>query len=216
MGVTLACVFAQRDGYSHWYKRLLYFTQQSNIWIGIVCFLMAILSIMELVNKKSLIKRYMYVLKFIFAVSITITGVIFCGLLAPFADYDVWHFSSVLTHVVVPVLAIIDYFVNYKQTPLKRSHIFLSLIPPSLYFIFAMTLSAFKVDFGRGDTFPYFFINFYSEVGLFGFTNEGELPQLGTAYWVMAILALILNLGYLYYRVHPTTIRAIKEKKQRD
>ena len=77
----------------------------------------------------------MYVCKYIFTVSITITGLIFCGLLAPFADYNVWVFSSVLTHVVVPVLSIADFFVDDYKIDFKRFHIFLTLIPPFAWFV---------------------------------------------------------------------------------
>lgn len=214
-GVALACIFATRDGYSHWYKRLLYFTQLSNIWIGAICLLIGIISIVQIAKKQRLIRNYMYVLKFIFTVSITITGIVFCGLLAPFADFKVWTFSSVLTHVVVPVLAITDYFVNDEQMPLKRYHIFLSIIPPFLYLIFAMLLSALRVDFGRGDTFAYFFMDFYSDVGFFGFKNDGALPEIGNFYWIAVISLLIFGLSWLYYALHSSTRRLRKNKKSK-
>ncbi len=201
LGIILACVFATRDGYSHWSKRLLYFTQQSNIWICLICIAFAVLSILEIRKKRPYINGLAYALKFVFTVSITITGIIFCALLAPFAEnYNAWSFSSILTHVVVPLLSIVDFFLIDVNLPTKRSYVFYSVIPPLFYFVFSSILSILQVDFGRGDTFPYFFMDLNSEVGLFGFKN-GELPQLGTFYWIITILLLILGLSWSYYGI---------------
>ena len=40
-GVLLACIYAKRDGYSAWPRRMLYFTQQSNLWIAAASFAFA-------------------------------------------------------------------------------------------------------------------------------------------------------------------------------
>lgn len=215
LGVLLNCIFATRDGYSHWHKRLLYFTNQSNIWIALVCLTVAILSIVSIFKKDLVIKNWIYILKYIFTVSITITGLIFCGLLAPFAgDYNAWTLSSILVHVVVPVLSIVDYFINDDHIMLKKWHIALPTIPPLIYFIFSLTLSALRVDFGRGDNYPYFFMNFYSEVGLFGFSNSGPTPEMGSFYWVVLILGLIIGLSFLYYRLNPSISKAKSLEKK--
>lgn len=210
LAVILACLFAVRDGYSHWSKRLLYFTQQSNIWIGVTSLVLAILYLIEKNKNKILIKEYMYTFKYIFTVSITITGIIFCTLLAPFADFDIWTSSSILTHIVVPVLSIIDFFIDDKEIVYKKKHIFLSLIPPLIYFVFAEILCILKVDFGRGDPYPYFFMDFYAEAGLFGYINSSP-PQLGTMYWIIIIMILIISLGYLYYSLHSYTRKNRKQ-----
>lgn len=193
VGILLACILARRDGYSHWYKRLYYFTQLSNIWIGVTSLVFAIMT----VRNKPL--KTVGLFKYVFTVSITVTGIIFCVLLAPFADFNIWTFSSVLTHIVVPVLSVFDYFTNEDIVVEKPGRAFLTLIPPAIYFVFAGTLSLLGVDFGRGDTFPYFFMDFKSEVGLFGYNFEG-LPQLGTAYWIVFFLFFIYGLGLLYYK----------------
>ena len=203
LGVLLACIFARRDGYSSWDKRLLYFTQQSNIWIGVTGLLVALSSFAKLRGKPVPFENALGLAKYVFTVAITITGLIFCALLAPFAEYNVWSFSSVLTHVAVPVLSIVDFCCFYKsgrETELERKHVFLPLLPPLFYFVFAGALCLAKVDFGRGDAFPYFFMDFYSEAGFFGFINSSP-PQLGTAYWLVFMLLLVLGFSYLYYRI---------------
>ena len=201
VGVTLAFVYAKDDGFSSAGQRLLYFTNLSNIWIGITCLVISILSIIEIKLKKSLLKNYIYTLKFIFTVSITITGLIFCVLLAPFADFNVWTLSSILTHVVVPVTSIASYFIEMPISPMNKKHVWYALIPPLIYFIIGSILSILKVDFGRGQTYPYFFMNYYSEVGLFGF-RYSDKPEMGSVYWIIVILLLIIGLSKLYYKLH--------------
>lgn len=201
VGVTLAFVYAKDEGFSSAGQRLLYFTNLSNIWIGITCLVISILSIIEIKLKKSLLKNYIYTLKFIFTVSITITGLIFCVLLAPFADFNVWTFSSILTHVVVPVTSIVSYFVEMPISSMNKKHVWYALIPPLIYFIIGSILSILKVDFGRGQTYPYFFMNYYSEVGLFGF-RYSDKPEMGSVYWIIVILLLIIGLSKLYYKLH--------------
>ncbi len=198
MGVVLSCIFAKRDGYSSWHKRFLYFTQLSNVWIALICLIFAITL---LINVKKATFYTIFVLKYVFTVSITITGIIFCTLLAPFADFNVWTFSSILTHAVVPLLSIIDFFTCNYFEKLKLKHAFFSLIPPFIYFVFANILSLLNVDFGRGETYPYFFMNLKSEVGLFGFVG-GWTPQIGTFYWLVFLLLFIFAVSFCYYKIH--------------
>ena len=209
IGVILAFIFAKQDGFSSVGQRLLYFTNLSNIWIGITCLIISIVSIIEIKLKKTLLKNYIYTLKFIFTVSITITGLIFCVLLAPFAEFNVWSFSSVLTHVVVPITSVASYFVEMPISPMNKKTVWYALIPPLVYFIFGSILSILKVDFGRGQTYPYFFMNYYSEVGLFGF-RYSDKPEMGSVYWIIVILLLIIGLSKLYYKLH--TINKTSEK----
>lgn len=52
-----------------------------------------------------------WVIKFVGTVSITLTGAVFCFVLAPTLGNAAWNLQNILTHVVVPVAAIIDFFV---------------------------------------------------------------------------------------------------------
>ena len=193
MGNLFSFLYAGRDGYSPWWTRLLYFTQQSNFWIGVTSLIFAIILIKGNATEKHL--KTISILKYIFTVSITITGIVFCTLLAPFADFNVWQFSSVLTHVIVPILSIFDFFINKNIVKLDKKNVWYSLFPMLFYFVFASILCVLKVDFGRGDPYPYFFLNFYSEVGLFGFIAKWP-PQIGSFYW------LVFFFGFIYLLRH--------------
>ncbi len=201
VGIIIACFRAGIDGYSHWARRMLYFTQMSNIWIGAVSLLHAVYLFREGHRGEERIPGWFFALKYVFTVSITVTGIIYCGLLAPFADYNVWSFSSILTHVVVPVLSVADLFISRREYKLSFRHSFSALIPPAAYFVFASILNLCGVDFGRGETYPYFFMDLNSPVGLFGFRFT-DRPEMGTVYWVLLLLALIYGIAYLYLRLY--------------
>lgn len=203
VGCFLSCYFARRDGYTNWLRRLLYFTQQSNLWIGFTSLAFAVVLLKKNVSEKCL--KIMSVLKYVFTVSITVTCLIFCFLLAPFADYNVWTFASVLTHVVIPVLAVLDFFTNKNIVRIDKKYVWYTLIPPLFYFAYTSVLCVLKVDFGRGDAFPYFFMNYYSEVGLFGFAATTP-PQMGSFYWIVFFFCFIYSLSLIYYKIRSCLI----------
>lgn len=212
-GVILCCVCAEQDGYSNWSKRLLYFTNLSNIWIGVLFIFLLCLPLIKKGNEKW--EKVLYVLKYIFTVSITITGFTFCCLLAPFAKndgYDAWTVSSFMTHVFAPIFSIVDYFVDEKQICLTYKCSLLSTLPPLAYLIFASILHYANVDFGRGDTYPYFFLNHSSPVKIFGVGGEPPFV-IGSFYWIVLFLLMVLTFGFVYLYFHPSNIQKRREKK---
>lgn len=209
VGFILSCLFATRDGYYHWSTRLLYFTQQSNLWIGFTSLAFAIIQLRKISTEK--IYKIISILKYVFTISITITGIIFCSLLAPFADYNVWTFSSVLTHVIVPSLSIFDFFANKKIIFFEKKYKLYTFIPPLIYFIITSVLCLFKVDFGRGDPFPYFFMDYYSEVGLFGLIIKWPL-QIGSFYWFIFFFGFIYVLSTIYYKFKTYLLNKVQSK----
>lgn len=212
-GVIFACATATQDGYSAWYKRLLYFTQQSNIWIGVTALLSVLYTVHPTLRKKARTRTVLHALTYIFTVSITLTGVIFCALLAPFAEENIWTFSSLITHVAVPILAIADLFVCDAHEPLPRLCTLLSLVSPFLYYVVSIGLGAMGVDFGKGETYPYFFMDLSTGLHPFGYRWGGDRPELGPLWWVVVLLLFILGVASLYYALHPSTRRK-KRKNQ--
>jgi hypothetical protein len=196
-GVGLSMYFAVLDGYSHWSKRLLYFTAQSNLWVGFT--FLALLYFQTCPNLKQSTLRTAYLLKYLFTVSISVTGIFYCGFLGPFADpsYRPWSFSSILTHVCTPTFAIADFFADDYKIELGKREIFLSALPPLFYVLLSALLFFMNTDFGRGVNYPYFFMNYRSPVGLFGFSKT--LPFfMGAFYWLFLLCALVLGIATLY------------------
>ncbi len=202
-GVIWSFFNSAADGYSHWSKRLLYFTSQSNVWIAL-CMLAILIISLKPFAERTRVKNFLYILRYVFTVSITLTGFIFCTVLAPGAandNYNAWTGASILTHVAVPILSIVDFFLDPYRVSLKKRHLFFTATPPFIYMIFATVLVLMKVDFGRGDAFPYFFFNYYSPAGFFGFSDE--MPYiLGSFYWIVFMFFLIIGVGALYRKLY--------------
>lgn len=201
-GVLLA-VLCEGQATTDGLGSLLYFTQQSNLWMSIISLTLFICGIVEMRKGMEVIQPWMYVVKLAFTVSITLTGLIFCFVLAPASQgaFSPWTFGNCLTHVVTPIVSVTDFFVDGYPIKFTKKQPLFSVVPPLYYFIFSIICNYAKVDFGGGSYYPYFFLNFNSPVGWFG--TGGEMPYVvGTFYWVLALLALVLGLGYLYAWLH--------------
>ena len=198
-GVVLSLFTAKEAGYSHWGRRLLYFTAQSNIWLGVTMLLLLCFSRKRNSEK---VMEFLYGLKYIFTVSITLTGLVFCGLLAPFSpeDYTPWTFVNLLTHVFSPVFSVVDFFMDTKQTYITKRQTALCLVPPLSYCMLASMLGGFGVDFGRGVSYPYFFLNYRSPAGIFGFSSQGPF-FVGEFYWLMIFGLAVYGIGALYAHI---------------
>lgn len=169
----------------------MYFTVQSNIAIALVCAVGAVLLL-----RNQPVQDIWYLIKFVFTVSITLTGVVFCFVLAPTLGKYAWRLQHVLTHVVVPLAAILDFFVTGRYGSIKKRSVFFVIIPPLLYAIYTGIAYVAKWEFSRGVHYPYFFLNWGSPAGAFGFTND--LPYMGCAWWILLILVMLLAVGYGY------------------
>jgi hypothetical protein len=196
-GVVLSLFYAERDGYSHWSKRLLYFTGLSNVWIGICVLIILIAPFVKALNT-DFGKDMLYVLRYIFTVSITVTGIVYCFILAPFAtegEFNPWTLSNVLTHVVAPVLNLADFFIDEYKLRLTKEHIVFTAIPPLMYFVFSSILNLLSVDFGRGEDYPYFFLNLKSPAGIFGFSDTPPFV-IGSFYWILLFLFMVYSIAF--------------------
>ncbi len=169
----------------------MYFTVQSNIAIALVCAVGAVLLL-----RNQPVQDIWYLIKFVFTVSITLTGVVFCFVLAPTLGKHAWRLQHVLTHVVVPLAAVLDFFVTGRYSSMKKRSVYFVIIPPLLYAIYTGIAYAAKWEFSKGVHYPYFFLNWDSPAGAFGFTNE--LPYMGCAWWILLILVMLLAVGYGY------------------
>ena len=175
----------------------LYFTVQSNLWIGAVCALFFALNTAALFKPSLRIPHALYVVKFVFTVSITLTGIVFCCVLAPTMPGSFGSAANVLTHVVVPLASVADFFLCRPQSLARRTFAF-ALIPPVYYLIFAGIGYALRWDFGGGNNYPYFFLNWDSPAGAFGFSSE--MPYfMGCVWWIVLLILFVsgVALGYI-------------------
>ena len=191
---------------------IFYFTIQSNIWISLAFVISAILLIIELTVCTTYKSRIVYIFKQCATVSITITGIVYCFILAPFLRQGVWSIESVLTHAVVPILAVFDYFF-YDSTiiKLKKIECFYALILPSIYTAFTTIGYFANLNFGDGINYPYYFLNFGSPAGALGFSSKP--PYIGVVYMIILLASLVVILSLLYIIISGKIFHKTKGEK---
>ena len=198
-----------------------YFTNQSNIWIALLEFVLAICLISSLKKEKYELNRLAYVLQLVFTVSITLTGLIFCFVLFPAIIFTAGDgvasilssWQQILLHVFVPIFSIIDLLVFTR--PMKFNYkpfdFLYAAIPPIYYLIFQIIGYNLNWDFGGGVNYPYFFMNWASPAGLFGFSDQ--MPYfMGNGYWIIVIVIIVLGFSLLYSRTVNKLIIKNREK----
>ncbi|MBR2871673.1 MAG: Pr6Pr family membrane protein [Clostridia bacterium] len=198
-GVLLSVFSAKDDGYTgSSFARLLYFTAQSNIWIGVTTLL-----ILTVKKSRYNFQKNLYFFRFYFTVSITMTMFVFCFLLAPFSDdsYKAWGLANILTHVFCPFTCILDFIFDPTKITIKRKHLAYAMLPAIIYFTLASILEELHVDFGRGEYFPYFFMNYHSPAGIFGFTNNYPY-YMGCFYWFSIFTLIYFLIAFIYYKIN--------------
>ncbi len=191
VGVILSA-YAARDTFMGGNRVFMFFTIQSNIAIALI----AVVGAALLFVKRPPLSGVWPVIVFVGTVSITLTGAVFCFILAPTLGEFAWNPQNILTHVVVPVSAIVDFFVCGVFYGIKKKSVIFVILPPGAYALYAGIGYAAGWEFAEGINYPYFFLNWGSPAGAFGFTKE--LPFMGCAWWILALLVLLIAVGYIY------------------
>ena len=193
IGVFLSW-YAGRYSFMGGKRVFMFFTIQSNIAIAVICAVGGLIMM-----KKGAAGNAWLTAKFVGTVAITLTGLVFCFVLAPTMGKYAWNPQNALTHVIVPVAAVADFFVTGVYGNIKKRNIFLITLPPLAYAIYAGIGYATGWQFAEGMNYPYFFLNWGSPAGAFGFTKE--LPYMGCVWWIVALLILLILIGYLYLAI---------------
>ena len=202
---TFLSAYAGRNSFMGGRTVFMYFTIQSNIAIGII----SCIGLFKLFGKKQ-ISDLWYVIKFVGTISITLTGVVFCFVLAPTMGKYAWNIQNILTHVVVPLAAVIDFFVACFDADIKKKNVIWDICPPILYAIYAGIGYALNWQFAQGYNYPYFFLNWGSPAGAFGFSNE--LPFMGCAWWILTLLIFLIIVGFCYLLIGDCIKKICKKK----
>lgn len=191
---TFLSAFAGRNTFMGGNRVFMYFTIQSNIAIAIICAVGCFL-----LSWDKTPGAVWYVIKFVGTVAITLTGVVFVFVLAPTLGDKAWNIQNVLTHVVVPLAAILDFFIVAPGAGIQKKNVFYVIIPPVLYAIYAGIGYAAGWEFAPGINYPYFFLNWGSPAGAFGFSKE--LPFMGSAWWILLLLVFLIIVGFCYLSI---------------
>ena len=184
---------------------MLFFTTQSNIWIAVADLVLLIMQLHALKGGKCYLSHNAYLVQQVFTVSITLTGFVYCFVLAPVFimgqgpvdTFNPFALPTLLVHVVTPVLAIVDFIGFTRHGEFAKKDCLWSVLPP-LYYIGFSLIGYFKHwNFGMGNNYPYFFLNYGSPAGLFGFSNQ--MPYfMGSFYWILILAAFVVAVSYFY------------------
>ena len=191
---TYRSAAAGRGSFMGGSRVFMFFTIQSNIAVALIC-----AAGLWLLWRQKPVKPYWFVVRLVGAVSITLTGVVFAFVLAPTLGAHAWNLQNVLTHVAVPIAAVADFFVTGVYGNVKKADVFFVTLPPLAYAVYAGIGYLAGWEFLKGANYPYFFLNWGSPAGAFGFTRG--LPFMGTVWWILAILVFLLAVGYGYLAV---------------
>ena len=173
---------------------LNFYTIQSNI---LVLATQVILFIYDLFYEKLKEKfsKFISILKFVSTTAITLTLLVFWGMLAPYMEMETLKsFSCILVHLVIPLGMIFDFLFSKDEYQVKKNDILFSLIPPVLYFVFCLIRAEIsEVRLTGGSRFPYWFI----DIDAYGWL--GNENGIGVLYWIMIIAIIVLFIaGCLY------------------
>lgn len=199
VGVVLS--YYNSRGFNNGNSTFLFFTIQSNLWI-------ALLDVVALamMTRGGCTRRWYSLAQLMFTVSITLTGVVFCFVLAPtMAPGTAFVPANVLTHIVVPIAAVADFVVCRKSYAFHRSDALYPTLPALYYLAFASIGYVQNWPFAEAANYPYFFLNWGSPAGAFGFS--GEFPFMGVVYYILAILMFLIVLSSCYIALCPKVKR---------
>ena len=188
---TALSAYAGRNSFMGGSRVFMYFTIQSNIAIAIIC-----AAGCYLLTQRKAISDVWYIVKLAGTVSITLTGIVFAVLLVPLLGDNAWNIQNTLTHAVVPAAAVADFFVAASGSGIKRKSVVYVIIPPLLYAVYAGIGYVRGWEYGGGQHYPYFFLNWGSPAGALGFTKE--LPYMGCVWWILILLAFLIAVGWCY------------------
>ena len=208
--VTGTCMsaYAGRGSFMGGSRVFMYFTIQSNIAVALICAAGGYF----LVRGREIGSAW-YTVKLVGTVSITLTGVVFAVLLAPLLGKAAWSVPNTLTHLVVPAAAVADFFVVASGAGIRRKNVVYVLIPPLLYVIYAGIGYLRGWDFAGRQPYPYFFLNWGSAAGAFGFTKE--LPYMGCVWWILILLIFLIAVGWCYLAIADRIGRRRREDAQK-
>ncbi len=186
---------------------LTYFTTLSNIFISIILSIFLIKNIRSLITKKEItVPNFLYIIKFLATISITLTFFVFLTILAPTIDGGILYAylgngaGSLFVHFIAPILAIIDFLLFDKEYKSKKIHAIYATIPPLLYVIFVVIASQAGLRWGKMAA-PYNFLNYQAPTGWFGFNPSlmsWETLGIGVAYMIILLTILFIIIGRIF------------------
>lgn len=134
---------------------LIYYTVQSNLLCFIFYFIIILLYILNKLKKNSIY----YVFKGMVTMSMTITMIVYQLFLSSNGAYAGHEFTSMLVHLIVPLLTIFDYIIFGEKGNLKKTYPCIWTLTLVFYLIFDIIYVCLGGKFNNLNSYPYFFLN---------------------------------------------------------
>ena len=178
----------------------VHFTNLSNY----LCIAIMFVELIETIKKNQ--NQYVTklpLLKFIGLLAILLTFIIFNFILA--ADREMYlnfMINSVLFHIILPLMYLIDWILFYEHKKIKWYYPLISVSFPIIYAIFIF-IRAWILDFNPEAPYiyPYFFLNLH------------ELGVVGVMKWIGILAIVFIVIGYVIFgldKISKKTIYSIK------
>ncbi|TFG82873.1 MAG: hypothetical protein E4G74_02055 [Erysipelotrichales bacterium] len=161
------------------------FTIQSNLWIATICLVFLIL-ILRGRDERSL-PTWLYNVKFMLTVDITLTYLVFAVLLTPLMSLRfLTSPANFFQHNLTSILALLDFILCDRPQASKAKHVWLSLIMPLAYGVY------FLGTYELTGIMPvaYFFLD-YKKLGWFMLGGSG----IGVGIWIIMLCTLLIIIG---------------------
>lgn len=110
-----------------------YFTADSNVFLGLTCFLFMIYNLIK-IKKPNISLKIPLLLKYMSVICVSITMLVVIVLLVPYEGFEAMYSGpSIFTHLINPLLGIGSFIFldNVEKIPFKS--IFLGIIPLGIY-----------------------------------------------------------------------------------
>lgn len=171
---------------------LLYFTIQSNLWLACFHMIFLIYQIISLKKGVDVTPRVISTFKFIFVAAISLTFLVFFLFLVPeLGAFVITIPGSILTHLVAPIIAIIEFIFFESKLKVNKKTSFYPIIAPLMYFIVIIILSYNGLTFIGNQKVPYFFLD-YEKLGWFKITKS----SIGVFYWVIILSVFVFLISF--------------------
>ena len=175
----------------------IYFTNLSNYF----CIGVMFVALVQTLKKKE--DSYVAInpsVKLIGVMSLLLTAIVYNVMLAPtYEPIESFQPNSVILHIILPIMFVVDWFLFYEPKKLKWFHPLLTIIAPIGYVVFIYIRAAILgFDTKNYLLYPYFFLDIETQ------------GVAGSVKWIVILAIAFVVMSYIFLGIDK--IRGKKEK----
>lgn len=184
-------------------KPFTFFTNVSVLFAGIMCGMFLYYDI-----KGKVVTSLMCKARFMATISVFVTFILYALFIGPtqegglFAAYQNVYWTSLIEHLIIPVAAMIDFYIGDVPYKYNVKDAKLGVVPSILYCVYALILSfagvTWETSKGEEMCMPYNFLNYKAPCGWFGMDLNGISTTtlgVGVAYFIVLFIVVFVIIG---------------------